>query len=48
VDGGLPAALAEWLPPPERRALLARAEALLADGRFPIDRGGHRYPWPLV
>jgi uncharacterized repeat protein (TIGR03843 family) len=48
VERGLPAALVELLQPAEGQALLARAEALLANGRFPIDRSGHRYPWPLV
>ncbi len=48
VDAGLPETLAGLLAPAERKALLARARALLADGHFPVDRGGHRYPWPLV
>jgi uncharacterized repeat protein (TIGR03843 family) len=47
VDGTLPPALAELLEPPERRALLNRARAVLRAGRFPADRGG-RYPWPVL
>ena len=48
VGAGLPAALAGLLDAAERDALLARVRALLADGRFPVDPGGGRYPWPLV
>jgi uncharacterized repeat protein (TIGR03843 family) len=46
--GGLPDPLARLLAPAEREALLARAGAIVAQGRFPVDDGGHRYPWPLV
>ncbi|MGH7264686.1 MAG: SCO1664 family protein [Candidatus Rokuibacteriota bacterium] len=46
--GGLPDPLARLLAPAERDALLARAGAVLAKGRFPVAHGGHRYPWPLV
>ncbi|OGK93046.1 MAG: phosphatidylinositol kinase [Candidatus Rokubacteria bacterium RBG_16_73_20] len=45
---GLPAPLAALLLPPERAALLARAQAVVEDGEFPEDTSGHRYPWPLV
>ncbi len=48
IEGGLPASIAELLAPAERNAVLARAGAILADGRFPVDRSGQRYPWPLV
>ncbi|MGH7322237.1 MAG: SCO1664 family protein [Candidatus Rokuibacteriota bacterium] len=48
VEGGLPASIAELLALAERKAVLARAGAILADGRFPVDRSGQRYPWPLV
>jgi uncharacterized repeat protein (TIGR03843 family) len=44
----LPDALGELLVPDECQALLKRARALLRAGRFPVDSGGHRYPWPLV
>jgi uncharacterized repeat protein (TIGR03843 family) len=48
LDPGLPAALHDLLAPDERRAVAARAQALVARKRFPTDRGGHRYPWPPV
>jgi uncharacterized repeat protein (TIGR03843 family) len=49
VQGALPAPLAELLVEDEQVALLERADALLADGRFPVDDGSERrYPWPLV
>jgi len=44
----LPASLCDLLDPFERDALLQRARALVAAGRFPIDPTGRRYPWPLV
>ncbi len=49
AQGRLPARLAELLVEDEQLALLERAEALLEDGRFPVDDGSERrYPWPLV
>jgi uncharacterized repeat protein (TIGR03843 family) len=48
VDAGLPPGVVELLGADERRALLARARALLGQRRFPTDTSGHRYPWPLV
>ena len=48
VKDGLPAPLAEILSPAEQQALLVRAQALADYARFPEDRSGHRYPWPLV
>ena len=48
LDRPLPDALASLLDPFERDALRARARALVADGRFPVDHTGHRIPWPLV
>ncbi|HTY80168.1 MAG TPA: SCO1664 family protein [Candidatus Bathyarchaeia archaeon] len=48
VKGGLTAPLADLLAPDEQQALLVRAQALADYGRFPEDRSGHRYPWPLV
>jgi len=45
---GLPASVTELLDPAEGRALLARARAVVEDGRFPEDETGYRYPWPLV
>lgn len=45
---GTPAPLAALLDPAERKALLARARTIAEEGRFPVDRSGRRYPWPLV
>jgi uncharacterized repeat protein (TIGR03843 family) len=45
---GVPKALAAWLEPDERIALLARASALLDAGRFPDGSAAHGYPWPVV
>ncbi|MBX3287349.1 MAG: phosphatidylinositol kinase, partial [Actinobacteria bacterium] len=44
----LPPGLCDLLDPFERDAVLARARGLLAEGRFPHDPTGRRYPWPLV
>jgi uncharacterized repeat protein (TIGR03843 family) len=43
-----PAGVAGLLLPAERQALLARGRAVIAEGRFPVDDGEQRYPWPLV
>ena len=48
VKWGLPTPLGELLAPAEQQALLVRAQALADYARFPEDRSGHRYPWPLV
>ncbi len=48
LDTGLPKAVTALLTAEERRALAARVRALLADGHFPVDETGSRYPWPLV
>jgi uncharacterized repeat protein (TIGR03843 family) len=48
LETGLPKAVTASLAAEERRALTARARALLADGHFPVDETGSRYPWPLV
>jgi len=48
VKAGLPTSLAALLRPDEREALAARARAVVKHGRFPINEGGHSYPWPLV
>ena len=45
---GVPKALAAWLEPDERTALLARASALRDAGRFPDGSAAHGYPWPVV
>jgi len=44
----LPKTLAALLQPDEQKALRARATALAATDCFPVDTGGHRYPWPPV
>ena len=48
LDTGLPASLRDLLDPFERDALLTRARGILAEGTFPDDPTGRRYPWPLV
>ena len=48
VDGDLPAPLVALLTRDERNSLIGRARAVLADGVFPVDHSGMRYPWPLV
>lgn len=48
LDDGLPPAVAERLDAFERDAVLARARAVVKEGRFPVDHTGRRYPWPLV
>ena len=48
AKAALPKALAALLEPDEQKALRARATALAASDCFPLDTGGHRYPWPPV
>jgi len=48
LSASIPAQLAALLDPREQEALLARAQALVEEHRFPLDTGGHRYPWPPV
>ena len=45
---GLAPDVAVLLDPFERDAAEARARALLAEGAFPHDPTGRRYPWPMV
>jgi uncharacterized repeat protein (TIGR03843 family) len=45
---GVPEALGALLAPEECDALLARARALLAAGRFPDGGEAYGYPWPVV
>jgi uncharacterized repeat protein (TIGR03843 family) len=40
--------LDELLSPGEVRAVMARLDGLLADGRFPQPGPGRPYPWPIV
>jgi len=44
----VPEPLADLLSANEQQALRVRARALADYARFPEDRSGHRYPWPLV
>ena len=48
VAGGIPPAVADLLEPDERDALSRRISAVIAEGCFPVDSSGYRYPWPLV
>ena len=48
IDDGPPDPLARLLDDDEQLAMLERADSLVRSGRFPIDRTGRRYPWPLV
>lgn len=48
VEAGVPEPLEDLLDRFEVDALLTRARAVLAEGVFPVDETGHRYPWPLV
>lgn len=48
LEDGLPDRLRELLRPIEAEALLRRAAHVVEHAHFPIDAGGHRYPWPLV
>lgn len=48
VERGLPEQLADLLDPFERDATITRANALIRDGRFPVDHTGRSVPWPLV
>lgn len=45
---GLGDELAELLDDDEIDAALTRAQAMINDGRFPVDHSGRRWPWPLV
>jgi uncharacterized repeat protein (TIGR03843 family) len=44
----LPPAIAALLDADEQRALKRRARGLLRAGHYPVDKTGHRYPWPLI
>jgi len=46
--GAMPKEIAALLEPDEQKALRARAAALATADCFPVDTGGHRYPWPPV
>ena len=48
VETVLPEGLAALLDPNEQQALRVRAKALADYARFPEDRSGRHYPWPLV
>ncbi len=44
----VPEPLAALLSAGEQQASRVRAQALADYARFPEDRSGQRYPWPLV
>lgn len=48
VDRTLPESVSRWLTEPEREAVLRRARTVLSEGRYPVDSGGRRVPWPMV
>jgi uncharacterized repeat protein (TIGR03843 family) len=48
AEGEIPDPLVALLERDERNALIGRGRAVLADGVFPVDHSGMRYPWPLV
>ena len=48
LERGFPRPLLATLDPFERDALKMRARAVVAEGTFPVDSTGRRYPWPLV
>jgi uncharacterized repeat protein (TIGR03843 family) len=48
LDDDLPPALVALLDPDEQRALKRRVRGLLRTGRYPVDKSGLRYPWPLI
>jgi uncharacterized repeat protein (TIGR03843 family) len=48
VDEEMPPPLIALLDTFERDAVMTRTRALLREGRFPVDKTGRRYPWPLV
>ena len=48
AERGLPSIFDDLLDADERRAAHRRLGALVEAGSFPVDRSGHRYPWPLV
>jgi uncharacterized repeat protein (TIGR03843 family) len=48
IDTPLPDELAQILDPFECEGLRARARAVIAEGRFPRDPSGRRWPWPVV
>lgn len=48
VAAEVPPAVAALLDAAEAEALRRRVTALVRNPVFPSDRGGHRYPWPLV
>ena len=48
VDSGLPDTITSLLDPFERDAVVERARAVIAAGKFPTDPTGRSYPWPMV
>ena len=48
VADEVPPAFTELLDDDEVDAFRQRCSMLITNRRYPIDRTGHRYPWPLV
>ena len=46
--GAMPREIAALLEPDEQKALRTRAAVIATADCFPVDTGGHRYPWPPV
>jgi hypothetical protein len=44
----LPGPLVDLLDAHDQQAILVHSQALADYARFPEDRRGHHYPWPLV
>jgi len=48
ITDSVPETITDLLFPEEVAALVERACVFVDRGRFPVDRTGRRYPWPLV
>ena len=48
AESGFPEPIHEFLDTEEIEAATERLESLVTSKRFPVDRSGYRYPWPLV
>jgi uncharacterized repeat protein (TIGR03843 family) len=48
AETGFPDAFCALLDAEEVEAATERLESVVEGKRFPVDRGGYRYPWPLV
>jgi len=48
IETGPPDAMRALLDDDEVDAVMRRARALVAEGCFPVDHTGRRWPWPMV